>query len=150
MQICKPRVRQVDVLTEELQGERVVYDNGNKQIHRLNATMSRLWNHCDGTRTIDDLIAALQTDMGDRNARDLIIDGLNQLADANLLDPGSFGGSTFSGHRIAITRRAAVTAGVSIAVPMMTSILAPTPAAAKSHPDKDTNGNNQNKPAKKR
>jgi hypothetical protein len=151
MQTNKPRVRQIDLLSEELQGERVVYDNSNNKVHRMNATMSWLWNRCDGSRTIDDLISAMQSDTGHGDARDLIIEGLHQLADANLLEPGSVDLNTLGSARNMVSRRVAVAAGVSIAVPILTSILAPTPASAKSQPEKDnkdSEGNNNGKKTK--
>ena len=138
MQTDKPRVRQSSLFSEDMHGERVIYDNGNKKVHPLNPTMTWIWDHCDGSRTIDELIATLHSDTGCDDARGLITSGLKQLAEANLLEPGSVDRTALDeGERSTVSRRAAVVAGISIAVPIMTSILAPTPAAAKSHPEKD-------------
>ena len=145
MQTDKPRVRQSGLLSEEMHGERVIYDNRNKKVHHLNPTMSWVWSHCDGSRTIDELIAALQSDTGCDDARGLITSGLKQLAEANLLEPGSVDLTALEVQRSTVSRRAAVIAGISIAVPIMTSILAPTPAAAKSHPEKDGNKDKKEK-----
>jgi hypothetical protein len=60
MQTDKPRVRQSGLLSEDMHGERVIYDNGNKKVHHLNPTMTWIWDHCDGSRTIDELIAAVR------------------------------------------------------------------------------------------
>jgi hypothetical protein len=147
MQTSKPRVR-ADILSDALQEECVLYDNDNKKVHLLNAAMCWLWSHCDGTRTVDDLIADIANDMGEGNAHHVIMSGLSQLADAELLEPGSFDTNALGGQYGAVSRRAAVAAGVSIALPVMSSILAPTPAAAKSHPDKDNESENPPKPAK--
>ena len=136
MQTDKPRARQSDLFSEEIHGDRVIYDNRNNKVHHLNPTMSWVWSHCDGSRTIDELIAALHSDTGCDDARGLIGSGLKQLAEANLLEPGSVDLTTLEDERSTVSRRAAVVAGISMAVPIMTSILAPTPAAAKSHPDK--------------
>ena len=136
MQTDKPRVRQSDVFSEEIQEERVIYDNSNQRVHHLNPTMSWVWSHCDGSRTIDELTVAMQNATGSDDARGLIASGLAQLAEANLLEPGSVDLTALEGERSTVSRRAAVVAGISIAVPIMTSILAPTPAAAKSHPEK--------------
>jgi hypothetical protein len=87
MQTNKPRVRQIDLLSEELQGERVVYDNSSNKVHRMNATMSWLWNGCDGSRTIDDLISVMQSDTGHGDARDLIIGGLHNLLTPTCSNP---------------------------------------------------------------
>jgi hypothetical protein len=140
MQTDKPRVRQSDLFSEEIHGERVIYDDSNKKVHRLNPTMSWVWSHCDGSRTVDDLIAAMQGETGRDDARGLITSGLKQLGDANLLQPESVDLNALMAARSTVGRRAAVAAGLSIAVPMMTSIIAPTPAAAKSEPAKVTDG----------
>ena len=116
MQTDKPRVRQSDLLSEEMHGERVIYDNRNKKVHHLNPTMSWVWSHCDGSRTIDELIAALQSDTGCDDARGLITSGLKQLAEANLLEPGSVDLTALGVQRSTVSRRAAVIAGISIAV----------------------------------
>ena len=137
METDKPRVRQSGLLSEDMHGERVIYDNGNKKVHHLNPTMTWVWEHCDGSRTIDELVAALHSDTGCDDARGLITSGLKQLAEANLLERGSVDRTALESERNTVSRRAAVIAGVSIAGPIMTSILAPTPASAKSHPDKD-------------
>ena len=137
MQKSNPRVRQSD-LWAELNGQYVVYDIHNQAVHGLNGTMSWLWSHCDGSHTLDDLIAALQSDTGNDSARGLIASGLQQLAEANLLEPGSVDFNAVMAEPSMVSRRAAVAVGVSVAVPMMTSIIAPTPAAAKSDPAKVT------------
>jgi hypothetical protein len=140
MQTDKPRVRQSDLFSEEIHGQRVIYDDSNKKVHRLNPAMSWVWSHCDGSRTLDDLIAAMQDETGNDDARGLITSGLKQLGDANLLEPESVDLNALMAARSTVGRRAAVAAGLSIAVPMMTSIIAPTPAAAKSEPAKVTAG----------
>jgi hypothetical protein len=137
MQTDKPRARQSNLFSEEIHGECVIYDNRNKKAHHLNPTMSWVWSHCDGSRTIDELVAALHSDTGCDDARSLITSGLRQLMEANLLEPESVDRTALGVQRSTVSRRTAVVTGVSIAVPMMTSILAPTPAAAKSHPEKD-------------
>ena len=121
MQTDKPRVRQSDLFSEEIHGERVIYDDSNKKVHRLNPTMSWVWSHCDGSRTLDDLIAAMQGETGNDDARGLITSGLKQLGEANLLEPGSVDLTALKVQRSTVSRRGAVIAGVSMAVPMMTS-----------------------------
>lgn len=140
MQTDKPRVRQRDFFSEEIHGERVIYDDSNKKVHRLNPTMSWVWSHCDGSRTLDDLIAAMQGETGNDDSRGLITSGLKQLGDANLLEPESVDLNALRTEASIVSRRAAVAAGVSIAVPVMSSMLAPTPAAAKSTAEKPKDG----------
>ena len=80
----------------------------------------------------------MQADTVANGGRDLIISGLKQLSDADLLEPESLDrNDLWVEHRSMVSRRAAVAVGASLGIPMMTSILAPMPAAAKSKPDKD-------------
>ena len=133
----KPRTRQDNLISEEVQGERVVYDSSSKKAHYLNATLSWIWSHCDGSRTIDDLAVAMQ-DTGNNDARALIVGGLKQLADANLLEAESVDVNALVSQGSMVSRRAAVMAGASMVAPVMVSILAPTPLAAQSPaPGKD-------------
>ena len=76
MQTDKPRARQSDLFSEQMDGERVIYDNRNRKVHHLNPTMSCVWSHCDGSRTLEELIAALHSDTGCGDARSLITSGL--------------------------------------------------------------------------
>ena len=127
----KPKARQDKVVAEELQGEYVIYDGTNKKAHHLNSTLSWIWKHSDGTRTIDDLAAAMNRDMGFDDALKVIPSGLKQLADANLLEHESVDLNAIAAVDSTVSRRA-VMAGAAIVAPMISSIVAPTPAAAKS------------------
>jgi hypothetical protein len=131
----KPKTRQDNVIAEDVQGECVIYDSSNKKAHHLNSTLSWVWKHSDGTRTIDDLAAAMQRDMGYDDAPKIIASGLKQLADANLLEAESIDLNAIAPVDSTVSRRS-VMAGAAIVAPMISSILAPTPAAAKSQPDK--------------
>ncbi len=51
----RPRARR-DVDLHDLDGEAILFDPVGGAVHRLNATARRLWNLCDGTRTVDDLV----------------------------------------------------------------------------------------------
>ena len=60
MPMYKPRVRHNDLLSEELEGQHVIYDAANQTVHGLNSTLSWVWSRCDGSRTVDDLITGMQ------------------------------------------------------------------------------------------
>jgi hypothetical protein len=135
----KPRTRQHNVIAEEIRDECVIYDGNNKKAHHLNSTLSWVWKHSDGTRTIDDLATAMQRDMGYDDTPRIILSGLKQLADANLLEPESVDLDVIAPVDATVSRRA-VMAGAAIVAPMISSILAPTPAAAKSNPGRGPDG----------
>jgi hypothetical protein len=131
----KPRTRTDNVIAEDILGECVIYDGSTKKAHQLNSTLSWIWKHCDGTRTVDDLATAMQRDLGYDGTKNVVASGLRQLADAKLLEPASVDLSFAATTDSTVSRRS-VMAGAAIVAPMISSILAPTPAAAKSKPDK--------------
>lgn len=45
--------RRADVRTRTVEGETIVLDRQNGQIHQLNPTASYLWEQCDGTLTVE-------------------------------------------------------------------------------------------------
>jgi len=139
----KPKTRQDNVTVEQIQDECVIYDSSSKKAHHLNSTLAWVWKHSDGTRTIDDLATAMQRDMGYDDTPKVIASGLKQLADANLLEAESVDLNAIAAADSTVSRRA-VMAGAAIVAPIISSILAPTPAAAKSktdNPGKGPDGN---------
>ena len=40
-------------------GEAVVLDRANDQVHRLNATATCVWNQCDGSRSVEEVAAVV-------------------------------------------------------------------------------------------
>jgi Coenzyme PQQ synthesis protein D (PqqD) len=68
-------------------GEAVVLDRPNDQVHRLNSTATCVWTHCDGSRSVEDVAAIVATTFEADHARVLadtrtVID---QLAELGLL-----------------------------------------------------------------
>jgi hypothetical protein len=51
--------RRRDLEMRTLEGEIVILDLVNGTVHRLNETASRIWNDCDGTRTVSDIVIRL-------------------------------------------------------------------------------------------
>jgi PqqD family protein of HPr-rel-A system len=45
-------------------GEAVIYDAARAELHRLNATATRIWEHCDGRTSVDVLTDELAHDAG--------------------------------------------------------------------------------------
>lgn len=146
LHLYKPKALHNGVIAEDLGTECVVYDKSRKKAHLLNPTLSWIWRHCDGSRTVDDLARQLSQETGSDDAGRILIAGLKQLANAHLLES-----ELDESHLTApaMSRRAMV-AGASVVAPMITSILAPTPAAARSKPDKVDNQTKKDKDNKGR
>jgi Coenzyme PQQ synthesis protein D (PqqD) len=126
----KPLAR-VDQLTVETLGdETLVYDLSNNKAHCLNRTAAAVWRLCDGQNTILAIAARLRQEL-DATLDDSVVPvALQELSKANLLQqdlaaiqPG-FLGSTLSRREMSIR--------AGLMVPVVASILVPTPAAAAS------------------
>jgi len=130
----QPRARKDQLISEEVAGECVVYDSRQKKAHHLNSTLTWVWSRCDGTMSIDAMAAAFERQFDVKNGRDILLPGLKQLADCQLLENPLDLSDIAADENNGISRRAMV-AGGSILMPAVISMVAPTPAAAKSSKD---------------
>ena len=144
-----PVVRRNGLISEEMSGEYVVYDQVRKKAHHLNPTLSWIWCRCDGVNTVKDLASAFASEYKVDDGSEVMLAGLEQLQGCRLLDspvivprPATSGG--------VLTRRAVV-AGGAVVWPAIVSMVAPTAAAALSKPgqDKDKDKGKDNKKTKR-
>ena len=111
----RPRARQQGLLVSRIDCETVVYDLDTHEAHCLNPLASRLWERSDGRTTV----AAMQAAESVSEPQVLLGDRL--LADARLLD---------SPPKYLSRRRALGRLGRAAALPVVLSIVVPTPAWA--------------------
>jgi hypothetical protein len=131
----KPRARTDGLVVRDLPGEIVVYDLGSHRAHCLNRTAAFVFRHADGRRTVADLAVALAEDAGAAADETVVHLTLDRLAEAGLLasgpvqePPGGLSPAEAS-RRDAIRR---VGLGAAVLLPIVTSLLVPTPAEAAS------------------
>lgn len=125
----RPLARSEQLVIETLDDELLVYDLRSQRCHALNGVAARIFNHCDGTRSIADLAAII--DAPDREtAQQTVWLALKQLDQRKLLadDPGVPGGT----DRRQLLRRAALAGSAVLAIPLIRSINAPAAAQAAS------------------
>src|SRR5688572_26967040 len=118
---ARPRARSTDLVVEPLLDEILVYDRAQGRAPCLNPTAARLWQLCDGTRTVAELEAALAA--GDGSAPGVAQEGvarffLAQLAKERLLED-AVDSDVPSPSRRDLLRRLGVAAA---ALPVITSI----------------------------
>lgn len=124
----KPQARTSGLVVRELADEVVVYDLLRHQAHCLNRTAATVFRNADGRRSVSDLAALLDPE-GPAGASEAVVSlAIERLAEAHLLDgePTSAPGSAFS-RREAMRR---VGLGAAVLLPVVASVLAPTPAEA--------------------
>lgn len=128
-----PEARQDRLVVQEMGDETVIYDEQRGHIHRLNQTAALVWRFCDGRRTAGDLALAVQEGLGSPVTEEMVWLALDRLEKGHLLQgrlvrPESFGQVT----RRQMLRRAALAGGVTLLLPVVQSMVAPTPAMALS------------------
>jgi hypothetical protein len=117
-------------LTKELAEETVVYDSKRNEAHCLNRTAALIWRHCDGRTSVAELVTLLRK-------RDLPADeavvwlALDRLAKAHLLQE-RLPPAPRAVSRRQVMRKIGMAGGLSVLLPTITSIIAPTPATAAS------------------
>lgn len=127
-----PLARKADLTIEDLPSEVVVYDHKRNRIHCLNQSTSFIWKLCDGRRKAEDIAAHLP-EIGLPADLDIVRRALKQLARTHLLADEAASTSFPLPSRRALVRRLGSTAGSAVALlPAIRSIVAPTPAMARS------------------
>jgi hypothetical protein len=135
-----PRARLTGFLTEELDGELVVYDEDRDLACRLNRTAAVVWKGSDGQRTVADLAALLHEELGELADEDLVMVTLDRLEESGLIESGyrRRDPDEVRLSRRRFIRRVGVVGAAALALPVVHSIAAPTPAQADSVPRNST------------
>ena len=120
-----PRARK-DCLSRELDDEVVIYDPQRHEGHCLNATAAAVWKLCDGKNSASQIAVIVSRQFCAQVDKPIVQLALERLADAHLLVERQ--ATVKSPSRRAAIRRVGIAAAV--ALPLITSIVAPTPASA--------------------
>jgi Coenzyme PQQ synthesis protein D (PqqD) len=126
----KPAAR-TDLAKCDVRDEVVIYDFRNHQARCLNRMAAAVFGLCDGTRTARQIAAELTRSLGEPVDEEIVWLALGQLDDGGLFETPLGGARTDVGRRRLI-KKMALTAGLSLALPAVWSIVAPTPAYAAS------------------
>lgn len=132
-----PFARKEQIISEVVAGEYVLYDGLQKRAHRLNPALSWIWDRCDGSASVEQIATAFEREFAVENGTDAVLTGLKQLDNCELLQRPLEIPQLETFQLPEMTRRQII-AGGSVLMPVLVSIIAPTPAAAKSDKeDKD-------------
>lgn len=131
----KPTARKEGLILQEVEEELVVYDTDQHHGHRLNRTAALVWHHCDGQKTVEDLVAMLQQELNPEADTDLVWLTLDRLQSAHLLEesPARPTDQTRASRR-RFVRKVGLVGVLSLLLPVVETITAPTPAHAVSGP----------------
>ena len=127
-----PEARQDGLIVQTVGDETIVYDQMRDHAHRLNRTAALVWQSCDGRRTVADLSQALHAETGVPADEALVVLALDRLTKGHLLkEPYAAPGSSAITRRD-VMRKLAVTGAMTLMIPVVQSMVAPTPAMAMS------------------
>jgi hypothetical protein len=128
-----PTARKNNLLVEDVGEEVVVYDQERYRAHCLNRTAAMVWNNCNGQRTPEEIAAILQQELNPLADTDLVLLSLDRLEAAHLLqDPVERPTDQKRLSRRRFVRRVGTVGLLSLLLPAVQSIVAPTPAFAQS------------------
>ena len=127
----RPRARQTDLISTEVQGELLVYDLIRHQAHSLNRIAKLLWTHCDGRRTVSDIAKALEGPLETPVDENVVSIGLRDLHAVHLLETAPDQAPPVTS---ALSRREMIAAAgfAAVALPVIYSIVAPRAAEART------------------
>jgi hypothetical protein len=125
----KPVARKEGLVIERLAEEVLVYDTDRDRAHCLNETAAFVWQRCDGRNTTTEIARLLGKEINAHVDEKLVWLALDQLGRNHLLQNRPAAPASFAG----LNRREMVRAlglAAAVAVPVVTSIIAPTPVQA--------------------
>ena len=128
-----PQARQDRLVVQKLGDEAIIYDEQRNHIHRLNPTAALVWRHCDGRRTAGDLALVVQGELGSPVTEEMVWLALDRLEKEHLLqDRLVRPEEALQITRRQMLRKAALVGGATLLLPVVQSMVAPTPAMAVS------------------
>lgn len=126
----RPTAREGELVTQDLPGEVLVYDMRTNRVHCLNESVANVWRLCDGRTRVGEIASQLDKGLGDMQMNEeLVWRSLEELQRVDLLtQPLPRGRSRGTSRRELIQKLAYA----AVAFPVVSSIIAPAPAAAAS------------------
>ncbi|MGI9035503.1 MAG: PqqD family protein [Pyrinomonadaceae bacterium] len=127
----KPVSRKSDIVVQDFGNEILIYDLKENKAFSLNKTSAMIWQFCDGQKTVSDIARNMSGKLDSTVTEDFVWLALEQLKRDKLLENGSEIPSDFGG----LSRREAIRKvgfATLVALPLVSSLVAPTSAHAQS------------------
>ncbi len=128
-----PVAKSENLLVEEVAGELVIYDTSTDRAHCLNESAAAIWRHCDGTRSVEKLANHLFPKLEPSDATQIVRVGIERLRRRRLINGATVAGQPVDPSKRQMLKKIAILAATAgIVTPIVSSIIAPTPASAAS------------------
>lgn len=124
----KPQRRKDGLVVKELPDEVLVYDRERHRAHCLNPTAALVFKHCDGETSVEEMARLLRAHLDAPADEQWVHLALARLEKAHLLEPRDAEPERARLSRRELLRRAGLASAALL--PIVTSLLAPTPAEA--------------------
>jgi len=128
----RPIARKVGLVIQEMPNEILVFDIETNKAHCLNETAAIVWRACDGKNSVKDITKLFGNQSGGPVQEDLIWLAIDQLNKNNLLAEELRADFNTQSRREAIKK---IGMAAIVALPIITSLVAPPAAAANSRPE---------------
>ena len=119
-----PQARTKGIVVEHLADEVLVYDLERDRAHCLNQTAARVWEMCDGQKSVTQIAAEIDAKAESQASEEVVWLAVEQLSRAGLMEGKVKRAGEKGMSRREVIKRIAVAA--AIGVPVVTSIVAPT------------------------
>ena len=120
-----PEARKEGLIVQELSEEVLIYDRQRHKAHCLNRTAALVWERCDGKTAVKEIARRVSKKTGQLLEEEVAWLAVEELAKRRLLEPIKVKAGM---SRREMIKRAGV--GVAVALPVVTSIVAPKAAQA--------------------
>ena len=140
-----PLARTGELIIEEVSSETIIYDPQSRRAHCLNKTAGFIFRQCDGRTSIPQICQRLSDTTGLSVSEDIVNLGLAQLASRGLLVAKSEFAKKHPSRRRIVADLAVAGTITGTLLPAISSIVAPTPAMAKSADNYGNNDKNKDK-----
>lgn len=138
MSQIKPKARQTKIVVQEFGNEILIYDLRANKSFALNETSSIVWQHCDGKNTIADIAGKMTLELEESVSEELVWLALEKLKKEKLIeDDKNFVTPFKTSSRREVIRRVGMAS--LVALPIISSLVAPTAVYAFSCPDPNNN-----------
>jgi hypothetical protein len=127
-----PKRRTEEVVVEPAGGEILVYDLKPHKVHCLNGAAAEIWRLCDGHHTVEQIAPELKGDLEFSVRESLVRAGLAELSALHLLESGNMAAEDRVSRRDLVKSLGIGAIAAAVAIPLISTIVAPTPAYAQS------------------
>jgi len=128
---ARPRAKREGLLTEDLDGEVIVYDEARHRGACLNRTAALVWRHADGDRTVGELAAILRAELDPVADENLVWHALDRLNAERLLDePLNRSADEARASRRQFVAKVGLVGVATLLLPVVTSVVPPPEAQA--------------------